>query len=84
MRDICKSDISSTHPFRKPLLAYIVVTSLVCLTVSIALAWLDQDKFFFFLLVFVVLVIWATVVSQLVTPKDAVNFIGAIRRMKQK
>ena len=65
---------------RKSLLIYILATNFICLTVSIVLALLNQGEYFFFLLCFIILTIWATVVSQLVAPKDATGFIQAIGR----
>jgi len=85
MRDNKKSKLpnSSSPEFQKPLLLYILTTSLICLIVSILLAYLDQSEYFFFLFSFIVLTIWATVIGQLVTPKDAANFIRTVGRDKK-
>ncbi len=86
MRDIENPKLScpSNFKFRKSFVVYVLVTSLICLVVSIILAWLDQSKFLLFLLCFVVLTIWASVVGQLVTPKDAAKFMRAILKKQQR
>ena len=84
MRDISKLNVPSQNkfPFRKSILIYILVTSFVCLMVSISLAMLDQGKYFFFLVCFVILTLWATVIGQLVTPNEAIKYLQSVSRRK--